>query len=260
MKRFLSVLTLISLLIPLTIGLSACTHKCTFAEEWTNDETSHWHICLNESCTEISEKGDHTWDNGVTESEATQEADGKKVYTCTVCNYKRTETVEFTGLTRVQWDEVFNENIFENVTYSETSVISAEGVEITSKSVYKFEKDKVYATLTIAGQSNSETVTGKDATEFKENMWESLEPMIQYSSFKYNRETKSYYMSWPVQIPSLEETAESINLKIKDGKLAEISFTCKMKENDMDLNVSSTVLFTDYGKTKAQQSTPTENA
>ena len=34
-----------------------------FSDEWTNDETYHWHKCNN--CDEISGKAEHTWANGV---------------------------------------------------------------------------------------------------------------------------------------------------------------------------------------------------
>lgn len=41
-----------------------------YSEAWTNDETNHWHVCLNDDCTSISEKAAHTFTEGL----------------CTTCN------------------------------------------------------------------------------------------------------------------------------------------------------------------------------
>ncbi|MBQ8038975.1 MAG: SUMF1/EgtB/PvdO family nonheme iron enzyme, partial [Lachnospiraceae bacterium] len=49
----------------------AHTHK--FAEEWTKDETNHWHAAICEHTTEVSEKAEHSFVNEV----------------CTICEYSR---------------------------------------------------------------------------------------------------------------------------------------------------------------------------
>lgn len=35
----------------------------TFSEDWSGDETHHWHICLN--CNEVSDKAEHSWNDSV---------------------------------------------------------------------------------------------------------------------------------------------------------------------------------------------------
>ena len=40
-------------------------HDHTFATEWTSDATHHWHASTCEHTTEVSEKGEHTYTNGV---------------------------------------------------------------------------------------------------------------------------------------------------------------------------------------------------
>ena len=36
-----------------------------FAEEWSHDETSHWKECLRDGCTEKTESGAHTYEDGI---------------------------------------------------------------------------------------------------------------------------------------------------------------------------------------------------
>ena len=74
------------------------THDHTFAAEWSKDETNHWHAatCGHEA------KGDeeaHTFDEGVITKEATEEAAGEKVFTCTVCGYEKKEVLSPLGHT-----------------------------------------------------------------------------------------------------------------------------------------------------------------
>lgn len=92
----------------------------TFAEEYTSDETGHWHKCIRcdatdekaphkfdtEDCSEKAtcevcsyEKtaGKHTWDDGVVTAEPTCTAAGQKTYTCTSCHATKTEEIPATG-------------------------------------------------------------------------------------------------------------------------------------------------------------------
>ena len=99
MKKLLSCLLVLCFVLSLSFTLVSCAHKCEFSDEWTYDESSHWHVCRDESCVEISDKAEHTWDEGNITTVATQEQDGVKTFTCTVCSKTRTEVVAFTGLT-----------------------------------------------------------------------------------------------------------------------------------------------------------------
>lgn len=59
-------------------------HQCEFGSAYEKDETYHWKKCTDEACTEISEKAEHAWDNGVLEN-------GVMTYTCSVCSKTKTE-------------------------------------------------------------------------------------------------------------------------------------------------------------------------
>lgn len=51
--------------------------------DWKKDESKHWHECSK--CHEKKDEADHSWDNGVTVVEATEDAGGQKKFTCDVC-------------------------------------------------------------------------------------------------------------------------------------------------------------------------------
>lgn len=77
-----------------TGGNGAHTH--TYAEQWSHNETEHWHACTGADCDEVTDKAAHTWDNGTITAEPTCTAKGEKTYTCTVCNATQTEEVPTT--------------------------------------------------------------------------------------------------------------------------------------------------------------------
>ena len=57
------------------------THEHTFSDQWSNDETYHWHAATCEHTDEVSDKAEHTIENGA----------------CTVCSYKQLmESLEYT--------------------------------------------------------------------------------------------------------------------------------------------------------------------
>jgi len=84
----------------LLLGFSGCNqepeneHEHTFSEEWTSDATYHWHAATCDDTDEVSGKAEHTFDEGKITTEATEDAEGVKTFTCTVCGYAKTETVE----------------------------------------------------------------------------------------------------------------------------------------------------------------------
>ena len=71
---------------------SSYTH--TFAEEWSSDETNHWHAATCEHKDEVIDRAEHTFGDWITTKEPTEEAEGSKERTCTVCGYTATEAIE----------------------------------------------------------------------------------------------------------------------------------------------------------------------
>lgn len=98
MKRK-SIFTFCAIVLMLVLSLSVLTacnkdEKHNFAEEWSNDETYHWHACADKDCKEIKDKAEHSWNGGNVTVEPTTEKEGAMVYTCTVCRREKTEKID----------------------------------------------------------------------------------------------------------------------------------------------------------------------
>ena len=100
MKKILTLLFLLSFVF---FGLVACetetekpqdTHTHTFATMYSCDEEYHWYQATCEHVDEVREKEEHEWNSGVVTKEPTADAEGTKVYTCTVCGYEKTVTLD----------------------------------------------------------------------------------------------------------------------------------------------------------------------
>ena len=71
----------------------------TYGTEWTKDETGHWHesTCDATAPTHDVMKGDfaaHTFDEGKVTKPADFGVVGEKKFTCTVCGYEKTESID----------------------------------------------------------------------------------------------------------------------------------------------------------------------
>ena len=90
---------LILLLVLVISLLCSCTdpndetqqHSHSFAADYTSDATHHWLAC---ECGEKGSYAEHNWDEGVITLNPTADSEGTKVFTCTVCQYEKTETLE----------------------------------------------------------------------------------------------------------------------------------------------------------------------
>ena len=86
----------IALMLVLSLSVLAACNKNgehNFLEEWSNDETHHWHACADKDCKETKDKAEHSWNGGNVTVEPTTEIEGAMVYTCTVCHREKTEKI-----------------------------------------------------------------------------------------------------------------------------------------------------------------------
>ena len=91
-KSFIAIMTIV-----LTVVLFAACNKGgqhNFSEEWSNNETHHWHTCTDKGCEETKDKTEHSWDGGKVTVEPTTEKEGAMVYVCTVCRREKTEKID----------------------------------------------------------------------------------------------------------------------------------------------------------------------
>lgn len=135
---------------------------CEFDSKWSYDEKHHWHACTqacgDESCDEVKDKAEHTWDAGVVTKEATATEKGEKTYTCSVC--KTTKTDEIPVLT------TSDENTTESKTETTTEDKSETVTPSTKGTVLKDTDKKGDYTVTNADPASPEVsykVTSKTA-------------------------------------------------------------------------------------------------
>lgn len=99
MKRLMT-LTVVLLIVCILGCFCACDpsepsqppHAHQFSDEWSFNETEHWHDCVANDGAK-SDLAPHSWDEGQITKPATETSEGVKTYTCTVCSKTRTETI-----------------------------------------------------------------------------------------------------------------------------------------------------------------------
>ncbi len=248
MKKFLSIFLAFCLLLALTATLTSCAHECEFSSEWSKDEVSHWHACTDEKCTEVSDKADHTWDEGKITTKATQEADGVKTFTCTVCAQTKTETVAFTGLSEEDWNAAFADSVFENFAYNEVSTTSGSGVSVNTEAIYKFTKETAWIKMVMAGESQELFAPDTaSANELRNQLIASIKSMTSYTDYKYDAATKTYKASKAIEIAALGASTSDVTLTFADNKLVEMKYAISFNQMGVNFTATSTVTLTDYG-------------
>ena len=122
MKKIISLSLALILTLSLGAALVACDeHECEFKEEWASNDTHHWHECKGENCLEVADKGEHDWDEGTVNEEASTETTEELTYTCKICGAVKGESVEIEGaVEEEEWEAAVAEQKFDNVTINYT--------------------------------------------------------------------------------------------------------------------------------------------
>ena len=93
-KTFLAILAIAMVLVLSLAVLTACNNKKhDFSSKWQYDDTSHWHACMTKKHTDVADKADHTFNEGVVTTPATETAEGVLTLTCTVCGFQKTKAI-----------------------------------------------------------------------------------------------------------------------------------------------------------------------
>ena len=248
MKKFLSVFLSLCLLLALGATLTSCQHECKFSDEWSSDDGSHWHECTNANCDEIDDKEDHKWDEGEITTKATQDTDGVRTFTCTVCKETKTEAFKFAGLSEEEWNAAFATDVFENFAYQEVATTTGSGVSVATETYYKFTKDLAWVKMTVAEQSQESYAPDLDSVnEARNALLNSLKELATYDSYKYDAETKTYKATKEINIASLNASTSDITLTFDDGKLVEAKYSISFTQNNIEFSATSTITISHYG-------------
>ena len=112
-----------------TEGETAAAHTCEFdTEAWAKNETAHWHACKTQNCSAKQDEAEHAFTSPVIE-----QTDSKitKTYICEVCAYEKVEETTISSIVNNEatWDQAF-ENL-SLINYSITITLkSPEGTHI----------------------------------------------------------------------------------------------------------------------------------
>lgn len=114
------------------------SHTHSLSEDYSKDETGHWHTCSG--CDEKVDFEAHTEDSGTVTVQPTAYTTGVRVYSCSVCGYVlRTETIPAAGMPSYPTYPTYP-------TYTTYPVVSTPSV-FTEKLTVKAELDGGTATL-----------------------------------------------------------------------------------------------------------------
>ena len=128
-------------------------HVHTFSDSWSKDATYHWHAATCGHTTEVSGKAAHSFGNWTTTKEATEEAEGSKERTCTVCGYPATEVIA-----KLEHTHKFAEEWSKDATYHWHAATCEHPTEVSGKAEHTFGE---YV-------SNNDATTEKDGTKTRE--------------------------------------------------------------------------------------------
>lgn len=223
MKKLISLLVLCAVLFSVATMLVSCGDPC---------------------------KDGHTWNDGEVTVAPTQEKEGVRTLTCTVCEATKERKVAFTGMTEEEWNKAFERSVFENFTYDETAVVKAEGEEATTKTLFKFTKLKTYVSIIEAdGKTTEQTLTGSQSTNTRSSMIDSILSMTDFEDYEYDASTKTYTMVGEIYMEALGSNLSTCSLRFEDGKLVEINYTATFVMYGIEMDGEATIIISDYGTT-----------
>lgn len=209
-KRLLTILLSLVAATCLTFALTACGGNKTeceknghsFATEWLNDATDHWHKCAN--CNEVSDKAAHVYDNDVDA-------------TCNTCGYERAAHTAHTAGTVWENDETNHWHVCTASGCEEkldTAAHTWNADEITTPATFTSDGVKTY-TCTVCEKAKTETVT----MEYIDVNFVKSDAEVQTKVRFTVAEAGTYYFRYEVQDCGFANGYYWINMNKVDGTL-----------------------------------------
>ena len=152
-----------------TEDISAKGHA--YSEDWTSNATDHWHAATCEHVEEVSGKTAHSFGEWKTTVEATEETEGKKERSCSVCSYKEEQSIARApeGFVKVKGGIVTgksNTNNYPGVFISGRTVTLSDfymsKYEVTKTQYKAIMEDKSLNTLGITADPSNSTLKPKN--------------------------------------------------------------------------------------------------
>lgn len=231
-------------------------HSHAYKTEWSKDDTHHWHECEGEACSDVADKAEHVWNEGEIKTEATKDADGEKLYTCTVCQATKGESVQFSGISEEKWNQVIQTANFDNITFGYKATFTSGYTDDVGPhaSVFKLDGDRM--SMDGETETDPETITAAK-TWYIES---ALAIVKNFDKFTYDKVSDSYKATenivYTVTIMGYEATITAANVSVElnaDMNIAEIA--CTMTQAFTENGTPTTYVldveftFADYGTT-----------
>ena len=105
----------------------------SYSEEWTSDDTNHWHAAKCEHSDEKSEISKHIWGSWAVTKNASATEEGCKTRCCTECNYSETDAIPKL--------KVSPSRLLANKLIGENSIVYTSEVDIINASATVFISD-----------------------------------------------------------------------------------------------------------------------
>lgn len=131
-------------------GFAACNGgtKHNFATTWESDRNYHWHACTDEGCTEVSDKAEHTFENGK----------------CTVCGKADASNLTVTDLYVNLMNSVADVKKAEGYGAAvKDATVTVKGTEKMAITIATGESDYMNIIPDVEGKVNAEVFAGRDA-------------------------------------------------------------------------------------------------
>ena len=214
------------------------SHTHRLSEDYSMDETGHWHACSG--CTEKVDFEAHTGNSGTVTIQPTATTAGVRVYSCSVCGYGiRTEIIPATGGNVISTPSVFTENLTVNAEESGSTVILSWDMVKNADKYYVYQyKDRKYVKVKTTADNSVEINGLKNGGTYKFLVRYTIGGKLSPMTYSYKITVKVYYkpvvkaastensvkITWKA-VPNAEKYAV---YKYVDGKAVKLCETEKL--------------------------------
>ena len=207
-------------------------HEHTYSDSWTKDATHHWHAS---TCGhEVTEgKAAHSFGDWTTTKEATEEAEGTREKSCTVCGYKVTEAIE-----KLEHKHTYSDSWTKDATHHWHASTCGHTTEVSGKAVHTFGE---YV-------SNNDATTETDGTKtrecsvcgYKDTVTDEGSKIIEIYSVKLETTTvgETYTGTIPLTITGKNLLAHDITSQ--DSNISNVNYVSNT-EATAELNIDNSV-------------------
>lgn len=279
MKKIVTILLTLSLCLSACVAFASCgknnsetyhtpSSEHTFLEVWANNATYHWHACSVKGCDQITDKEEHTWDEGRVIAEPSIAMAGEIKYTCTACERTKVEPIPFEGYSADAWAAIIAKDKFTNFTLREASTVrrAVSGVEeiLDTNICTSFTADKVISSGStfLNGEDTvqiSDSLSGSEAAAKRDQFYAKLVAFIgDVSKLEHDEGSSSMVQkeAFTVEYDSLKYTVSLVKIVLsKSGNIEQVSYSATYPETvdgvQKDVLEQAQWLFSEYGTTKA---------